>query len=148
MSSTQYDRQASVGSELRRIGDWAMSKRCGHYETGRWDLCRDPAASQECVRNGESLYALAAQLEHASGPEDAVERIETIADPWDRLDAACAMQDLLRELTVRVAAIRRGTMRDLVIDGHTYEEIAAHAGITRARVEQIINYRKPGDPWR
>jgi hypothetical protein len=68
-----------------------------------------------------------------------VERIEAYGDPLVRIEAARDAQALYEELSTRLAGIRTDAMRELAEDGWTYDRIAEHFDITRARVERIIN---------
>lgn len=146
MLYSEPDDHALIRSELTRIGRWAKSKACRHLSTGDWDRCEDWAASLECVENGEFLLQLSTRIGAGVDLQDAVDQLETADDPRYQVEAATEMHRLVRELVSRVATIRTGAMQALVADGWTYEEIGDLVGITRARVEQIVNRRQRNNP--
>lgn len=65
--------------------------------------------------------------------------IADLPDPMARIHATTAAMKLMAQQVNLMAAIRRGAILEAMADGHTLEEIAERAGITKTRVSRIIS---------
>lgn len=81
----------------------------------------------------------------ADSLKDSVKALRAERDPSGRVATATKLLEELRVAELAVSQIRDTAIVRLHDDGHSYQEIAGIAGLTRARVAQVVQRARRSD---
>lgn len=82
--------------------------------------------------------------DYAAEPQDVealvalVAAVDLVLDPLERYHRASADQELHSAVVTRLSEIRASAVAELHRSGSSYAQIASTTGLTRARVQQLV----------